>query len=87
LLDAILSVERIGVFKPDPRVYQLPEERLGLACRQMAFVSSNPWDAFGAHACGFQVFWINRTGQPAEYGLAEVATELADLTALPSTLR
>jgi 2-haloacid dehalogenase len=83
VLDAILSVESVGVFKPDPRVYRLPAERFGLAPSQMAFVSSNPWDAFGAHASGFKVFWVNRTGQPGEYGLRMVATELADLTALP----
>jgi 2-haloacid dehalogenase len=82
-LDDILSVESVGVFKPDPRVYRLATERLGLAPAQMAFVSSNPWDAFGAHAAGFKVFWVNRTGQPGEYGLRTVATELANLTALP----
>jgi 2-haloacid dehalogenase len=87
LLDAVLSVEAAGVFKPDPRVYRLAEERFGLPAGRMAFVSSNPWDVFGAHACGFQVFWVNRTGQPPEYGLREVAVELADLAALPPVLK
>ena len=86
-LDAVLSVEAAGVFKPDPRVYRLVEERFGLPAGHMAFVSSNPWDVFGAHACGFQVFWINRTSQPSEYGLRDVATELADLAALPLALK
>jgi 2-haloacid dehalogenase len=85
-LDFVLSVETIGVFKPSPRVYRLAEERLRLTGRQIAFVSSNPWDAFGAHAFGFQVFWINRTGQPDEYGLRQVVTELSDLAALPGAL-
>jgi 2-haloacid dehalogenase len=87
LLDAILSVESAGVFKPDPRVYRLAEERFGLPAGQMAFVSSNPWDVFGAHACGFQVFWVNRSGQPSEYGLRGVAVELAGLASLPAALR
>jgi 2-haloacid dehalogenase len=82
LLDHVLSVETVGVFKPDPRVYRLVEERLALPAGQMAFVSSNPWDAFGAHAFGFQVFWINRSGQPDEYGLREAVTELSGLGAL-----
>jgi 2-haloacid dehalogenase len=86
LLDHILSVETVGVFKPSPSVYRLAEERLGLAGRQIAFVSSNPWDAFGAHAFGFQVFWINRSGQPDEYGLRQAATELTSLAALPDAL-
>jgi 2-haloacid dehalogenase len=86
LLDFVLSVETVGVFKPAPTVYRLAEDQLGLNANQIAFVSSNPWDAFGAHAFGFQVFWINRTSQPEEYGLRQVATELTDLAALPTAL-
>jgi 2-haloacid dehalogenase len=86
LLDFVLSVETVGVFKPAPAVYHLVEQHLGLAGKQIAFVSSNPWDAFGAHAFGFQVFWINRTGQPDEYGMRQNATELTDLAALPGAL-
>lgn len=86
ILDFVLSVETVGVFKPSPLVYRLAEEQTGLTGNQIAFVSSNPWDAFGAHAFGFQVFWVNRTSQPDEYGLRQVATELRDLASLPSAL-
>jgi 2-haloacid dehalogenase len=86
LLDFVLSVETVGAFKPTPPVYRLAEQCLGKPRNQIAFVSSNPWDAFGAHAFGFQVFWINRTNQPDEYGLREAAIELADLAALPAAL-
>ncbi len=53
----------------------------------MAFVSSNPWDAFGAHAYGFRVFWVNRTAAPHEYDLGAHVTEIPDLSALPGMLR
>ncbi len=86
LLDDVLSVESVGVFKPDPRVYRLATDRFGLRPGQMAFVSSNPWDAFGAGAFGFQVFWVNRAHQPGEYGLHATAIELPDLAALPDRL-
>ena len=86
LLDAVLSVEAAGVFKPDPRVYRLATDRFDLPADRVAFVSSNPWDAFGARACGFQVFWVNRSAAPDEYGLRGCVTELADLTALPDVL-
>ena len=86
LLNAILSVESVGVFKPDPRVYQLAGKHFGLAASQMAFVSSNPWDAFGAHAFGFKTIWVNRTGQRAEYDLHGKVTEVRDLTALVGLL-
>ena len=66
LLDEVLSVEEVGVFKPDPRVYQLAVDRLGVAKNEIGFVSSNGWDAAGAKAFGFNVFWINRSGAPVE---------------------
>lgn len=81
LLDAVLSVEDVGVFKPDRRVYELAGQHFGLAPSQMAFVSSNPWDAFGAQAFGFQVFWVNRTSQWAEYDLSGKVSEVRDLSA------
>ena len=86
LLDDVLSVEAVGVFKPDPRVYDLPARRFELEPEQMAFMSSNPWDAFAAHANGYRVFWINRTRQPDEYGLRGQVTELTDLASLPAAL-
>jgi 2-haloacid dehalogenase len=84
LLDDVLSVETVGVFKPDMRVYDLATRRFGAPAETMAFVSSNAWDAFGARAAGFSVFWINRSGQPGEYGLRGDGrvTELSDLSAL-----
>ena len=66
LLDAVLSVEEVGVFKPDPRVYRLAVERLGLAARAIAFQSSNAWDVYAASAFGMRAVWCNRTGQPRE---------------------
>jgi 2-haloacid dehalogenase len=66
LLDEVLSVEEVGVFKPDPRVYQLAVDRLGITKNEIGFVSSNGWDAAGAKAFGFDVFWINRGGAPFE---------------------
>jgi len=82
LLDDVLSVEAVGVFKPDPRVYRLAAERFGLAPDAIGFFSSNPWDAFGALAFGFRVFWVNRAGQPDEYGLRGRVTEMSDLSAV-----
>jgi 2-haloacid dehalogenase len=86
LLDDVLSVEAVGVYKPDPRVYRLAEQRFGAAASDMAFVSSNAWDAFGALSAGFRVFWINRAGQPDEYRLGSRASELPNLSALPAHL-
>lgn len=59
-LDAVLSVEEVGVYKPDPRVYQLALDRLSVFPDEVCFLSSNCWDARGAAHFGFRVAWINR---------------------------
>jgi 2-haloacid dehalogenase len=62
----ILSVHPAGIFKPDPKVYRLAEERLGVPRAVVGFVSSNGWDAAGARAFGFRACWVNRAGAPVE---------------------
>jgi 2-haloacid dehalogenase len=66
LLDAVLSVESVGVYKPHPKVYQLAVDRLGIPAAAIAFQSSNAWDAYAASAFGMQVVWCNRYGQRPE---------------------
>ncbi len=64
--DFVLSVDTVKIFKPDPRVYQLAVDRLGIAAGRIGFVSSNGWDAAGAKAFGFKVYWVNRANAPRE---------------------
>ena len=66
LFDAVLSVDAIGAYKPDMRIYQLAERQLGIARERIGFVSSNCWDAVGAATYGYTVFWINRLHAPAD---------------------
>jgi 2-haloacid dehalogenase len=66
VLDAVLSVDELKIFKPDPAVYQLAVERLRLPKEAIGFVSSNCWDACGAKTFGFRTFWINRAGAPLD---------------------
>jgi 2-haloacid dehalogenase len=83
LLDAVLSVEEIGIYKPAARVYQIACRHFGVAPGEICFQSSNAWDAAGAAAYGFRVAWINRGGQPDEYGFARPAITLPSLAKLP----
>ena len=62
----VLSVDAVKVFKPDPRVYRLAVDRLGVPAKAIGFVSSNCWDAIGAKAFGFRTFWVNRAGAPVD---------------------
>jgi 2-haloacid dehalogenase len=66
LLDHMLSVESVGIYKPHPRVYRFGEERLQLPASMIGFVSANGWDAVGAARYGFKVVHLNRSGQPPE---------------------
>lgn len=83
LLDAIWSIESVGIYKPDPRVYRLATHGLNLAPAEIGFVSSNPWDAAAAAANGFQAVRVNRSAAPAEYARIVAVPEVAALADLP----
>ncbi|MHA3979977.1 haloacid dehalogenase type II [Halovulum sp. GXIMD14794] len=82
-LDAVLSVEQVGVFKPDARVYELVETHLGVPPEQVLFVSSNGWDAAGAAGFGFHTVWVNRAGEPVDRLPWRPAHVLKDLSGIP----
>ncbi|APG48269.1 haloacid dehalogenase type II [Phaeobacter porticola] len=66
LLDDVLSVESVGIFKPDAQVYDLVGKRFDCTPDEVLFVSSNGWDAAGATGYGFQTVWVNRSGEPVD---------------------
>lgn len=82
ILNAVISIEEAGIYKPAPAVYQLAVDRLGVARENICFVSSNGWDATGAAAFGFQVAWVNRMGLEEEQLGFPPKAELKDLTGL-----
>jgi 2-haloacid dehalogenase len=86
VLDAVLSVEEVGVFKPDPRVYQLAVDRLGVPAEAICFQSSNGWDAYAASAFGMRVVWCNRYGQRPERLPGRPDAEVRSLAELPGLL-
>ncbi|MCZ7563958.1 MAG: haloacid dehalogenase type II [Burkholderiales bacterium] len=83
-LDAVLSVDALRVYKPDPRVYALAVEKLGVPTGAIGFVSSNCWDALGAKAFGFRVFWCNRAGAPVDELGVLPDHEIRSLAELPA---
>lgn len=85
-LDAVLSVDEVRTFKPDPRVYQLAVDRLGLPAEAIAFQSSNAWDAHAAAAFGMRVVWCNRYGQRRERLPGTPVREVRSLAELPALL-
>ncbi len=85
-LDAVLSVEEAGIFKPDPATYQIAVGRLDVAAGDICFVSTNAWDAAGAASFGMRVTWLNRFGRTPERLPAHPHAEITGLDALPTLL-
>ena len=84
LLDAVLSVELVGLYKPHPKVYQLAVDSLAIPAAAISFQSSNAWDAYAAAAFGMRVVWCNRYGQPPERLPGKPDREIASLAELPA---
>lgn len=83
VLDDVLSVESVGVYKPHKSVYDLVGQRFGCANKEVLFVSSNGWDAGCATGYGFQTAWVNRAGEPVDRLPWTPPTILSDLTSIP----
>jgi len=84
--EAVLSVDEVQVFKPDPRVYRLVEQRCGVSPAKVCFLSSNGWDAHGAAHFGFHTVWVNRARAPDDNLPGTTVATIDDLSHLPSLL-
>ncbi|PHQ95072.1 MAG: haloacid dehalogenase type II [Marinosulfonomonas sp.] len=83
VLDDVLSVEAIGIFKPHKSVYQMVIDRFHCTKDQVLFVSSNGWDAAAASGFGFHTVWANRAGEPVDRLPWKPGNILSDLTKVP----
>lgn len=83
LLDDVLSVESVGIFKPAAAVYDLVLKRFNCAPENVLFVSSNGWDAACATGFGFTTAWVNRAGEPIDRLPWSPRIVLNDLTGIP----
>ena len=86
-LDAILSVESTGIFKPDSSVYDLVGKEFSCAKGEVLFVSSNGWDAAAASGYGFCTVWVNRAGDPLERLPWKPQYIAEDLKVMPTFLK
>jgi len=86
LLDHIISVERVRIYKPHPSVYQLAVDDFKMPANQIAFQSSNGWDAYAAGAFGLAAVWVNRFSQSPELIPKTPLAEISSLADLPKLL-
>jgi 2-haloacid dehalogenase len=83
LLDHVISVDRVKIYKPAAAVYALGPETLRIAADELLFVSSNAWDVAGAKTFGYRVAWCNRLGAPEEELGVRADYIIDNLTHLP----
>jgi 2-haloacid dehalogenase len=60
LFDDLFSIEEVGIYKPDSKVYDLPIKKYKIEKSQIAFLSANTWDVSGGGNYGYQAIWVNR---------------------------
>ena len=60
LFDDIFSIEEVGVYKPDSKVYDIPIKKYKIKKDEIAFLSANTWDVSGGGNYGYQAIWVNR---------------------------
>lgn len=66
LIHSVFSVDEVGIFKPDPKVYEMVLTHLPFELNEVLFISSNGWDIAGAASFGFKTVWINRSDLPED---------------------
>ena len=60
LFDDLFSIEEVGIYKPDSKVYDLPVKKYKIEKNEVAFLSANTWDVSGGGNYGFNSIWVNR---------------------------
>ena len=60
LFDDLFSIDDVGVYKPDPKVYDIPIKKYGFKKNEIAFLSANTWDVSGGGNYGYNAIWVNR---------------------------
>ena len=84
--DAIISVERVGVFKPHPAVYRNAAQTLGKEPGKIMMVAAHSFDILGARACGYRGAYVNRYGLPTEESSYQPDLEVRDFLELAGRL-
>jgi 2-haloacid dehalogenase len=60
IFDNLFSVEEVGIYKPDSKVYDMPIKKYQIKAEEIAFLSANTWDVSGGGNYGYNAIWVNR---------------------------
>ena len=60
LFDNLFSIEEVKMYKPHPKVYDIPTKKYKVAPKEITFLSANTWDVSGGGNYGYNAIWVNR---------------------------
>jgi len=60
LFDDLFSIDEVGIYKPDSKVYDLPVQKYNIQKNEVTFLSANTWDVSGGGNYGYNSIWVNR---------------------------
>ena len=86
LFDDIFSIEEVGVYKPDSKVYDMPVKKYKIKKDEIAFLSANTWDVSGGGNYGYQAIWVNRNNSIFDNLDFKPKLEIKNLSGLLSEL-
>jgi len=82
IFDDIFSIEEVGIFKPDSKVYELPVKKYNIKKDEILFLSANTWDVSGGGNYGYNSVWVNRNKNVFDNLDYQPLDEIHDLSAL-----
>ena len=82
LFDDLFSIEEVGIYKPDSKVYDLPIKKYKIKKNEVAFLSANTWDVSGGGNYGFNSIWVNRNNSIFDNLDYKPQNEIKDLSEL-----
>ena len=82
LFDKIFSIEEVKVYKPDPRVYELPIKKFNIQPKEITFLSANTWDVSGGGNYGYNSIWVNRNNSQFDFLDYQPKNEISNLSHL-----
>ena len=82
IFDDIFSVEEVGIYKPDSKVYDLPINQYQIQKNEVVFLSANTWDVSGGGNYGYNSIWVNRNNNIFDNLDYEPKHQIEDLSKL-----
>ena len=82
IFDDLFSIEEVKIYKPDPRVYELPTKKYKIKSSEITFLSANTWDVSGSGNFGYNSIWVNRYNSVFDILDFQPKNEISNLTQL-----